>query len=784
MKTCSRKSFQGNHFRLFVKAKAPLLIAITIAISGCGGGGGSSSTVPEPDIVQPIDPTVPVQPIEPIDLSNYTIAPGTYVQQTATNVADAWAAGYKGNGITIGFVDSGINPNHIEFYGEDGYSRIDWEQARGVVSEDGYEIEINYDYVDIDSDYHGTHISSIAAGREFGLAPEATILPVNVFFDNSTAYNTAIHAAVDYLANKSPIVNASITDMVNLSTVGGSESEYNNYLTTLQNNNTVLVTAAGNGGVDAVGDPIGAEHFINYDTAQNLSIDSSIVDQVLHVIALDSSTGSIASFSNYPGDCTDVGVEANLTCDTQVMTEIQNNFISVPGTNIEAAYGADNTSSIAYNGTSMATPIVSGGLAVLLSGWDQLTPQQAVSILKESANNTGIYADAATYGVGLMDLQAALQPLGDLKSAASVSEPASSFTLNQSTASIPSELKSLAKLPELAAVAYFDKYDRDYSIDVSSMLQVDKQAIEWNQFWASQPDSIQVYQLDHFNLTVGYDNASAYGINHLKLSSADQHLNYAVNSSDDFFITQFADDVNHFHNMNQQEYGHSLSGTHKISPHLSLLASYQSPVQDNMAWQDPNADLNHSKQSQTLGLNYQLNDHLNLAVASQIIKQEEELMDAYGSGVFAFGENNLSQHQLVSMNYRQGKNQLFGLFKYGQLTDSTASSGSYIEVENAKFAEMKFGLIHNSSAENSWGVQAYNANTLMDSKINLTLPTGLTADGQLETSTVSYHHKGSLQPDSVEMFYSSQLGPDSRLQLNMLKTPDDSGVGLYVRSRF
>jgi len=752
-----------------------LAIMLALALSGCGGGGGSSSTLPIKYI----------QPEEPIDLSSYSISPGTYSQQTMTNVSAAWDEGYKGAGITIGFVDSGVNQNHIDFYDDSGYSRIDWYNARAVETDDGYNIELTYDYVDIDSpEYHGTHIASIAAGREFGVAPEATILPVNVFFNNDSAYNTAIHAGVDYLAGKAPIVNASITEMVNFSTIGGSSSEFNSYLTTLQNNNTVLVTAAGNGGTDFIGDPIGAEHFSNNDTYQNLSIESSIEDQVLHVIALNSSSGEIASFSNFPGSCSDVGAGADLSCNSTTMSEIQNNFISVPGTNIEAAYGADTISSIAYNGTSMATPIVSGGLALLLSGWDQLTPQQAVAILKESANNTGIYSDAATYGVGLMDMAAAMTPLGVLKSSASVTKASATYTLNESSATIPSELQSLAKLPDLKSVAYFDKYDRDFSVDVSFMLNIEKQAIDWNQFWQQQPTATQAFQFNNYQLNASYSPSSDLGISQLTLKNQDMSLHYNASSSETYLSNILPVNTSEFHSMSESNFGHSVSAMHKLSKQFGLFASYQSSLNQDLYWQDTDAAQSVEKQARTFGIQYQLNDQLNFTIASQLVEQDEQFMNAAGTGVFSFGENSVNQHNMMALNYQTGTNQFFGVLKFGQILDTESSSGSYLQIEDAKFAEIKLGLLHTNQDNSVWGVQAFNTNTLIDANINLTLPTGLSADGELETKSINYDHKGALAPDSLELFYHDQLGEYGRYQVNLVHTPDDTGVGLRINSSF
>ena len=65
-------------------------------------------------------------------------------------------------------------------------------------------------------------------------------------------------------------------------------------------------------------------------------------------------------------------------------------------------------------GTSFAAPMVTGGLAVMKHYFrDQLANTDLAARLLETADRTGIYADAAVYGRGLMDLGAATSPVGE-----------------------------------------------------------------------------------------------------------------------------------------------------------------------------------------------------------------------------------------------------------------------------------------------------------------------------------------------------------------------------------
>ncbi|MCY4282741.1 MAG: S8 family serine peptidase [Gammaproteobacteria bacterium] len=67
-------------------------------------------------------------------------------------------------------------------------------------------------------------------------------------------------------------------------------------------------------------------------------------------------------------------------------------------------------------GTSAAAPFVTGGIALLAQHYrNQLGNDELVARLLNTADKTGAYADADTYGQGLLDLDAATRPLGQTR---------------------------------------------------------------------------------------------------------------------------------------------------------------------------------------------------------------------------------------------------------------------------------------------------------------------------------------------------------------------------------
>jgi hypothetical protein len=81
--------------------------------------------------------------------------------------------------------------------------------------------------------------------------------------------------------------------------------------------------------------------------------------------------------------------------------------LAAPGSNV-ASTAAMSDGDITMSGTSMATPVVSGSIALLKGYYPWLKAQNISYLLLATANNKGDYADSAIYGKGVLDLEAAV----------------------------------------------------------------------------------------------------------------------------------------------------------------------------------------------------------------------------------------------------------------------------------------------------------------------------------------------------------------------------------------
>lgn len=212
-------------------------------------------------------------------------------------------------------------------------------------------------------DEHGTHVAGIIAAANnrsgtVGVAPNVSIMPINVFSGSRANMMTIVKAisyAVDHKA-----------DVINMSLVSYSYSsileEAVNYA---KANGITVIAAAGND--DTYLKPYPASF-----------------DSVIAVSATDS-YDEITYFSNY-GSYID---------------------ISAPGENIYSTVPYKRYA--AMDGTSMASPVVSGVAALVLSKNPFLSPAKVKDILKKSTADLGRNGWDSLYGYGRIDAYKAVK---------------------------------------------------------------------------------------------------------------------------------------------------------------------------------------------------------------------------------------------------------------------------------------------------------------------------------------------------------------------------------------
>ena len=283
----------------------------------------------------------------------------------------AWSKdGITGKGVTIAVVDTGVDCNHVMLRG-------------ACIAKANFVSDEPSD----DLNGHGTHVASTAAGRPVkanvdgqvvyvsGVAPEANILAIKVLNKAGSGTMTQILQGLDYVVQwhkKHP--DEPLVVSMSLGSPFGSPRDpmVQKVEQLVKEEHIPAVIAAGN-------------EFVVIDSP-------GIATDAITVAAVDRNM-KVASFSGKgPG----------------LSGEIKPN-IAAPGVKIVAARAGTKNEFIAMSGTSMATPHVSGVVALILQKYGTLTPESVKLVLEKTAYPLdNINALPTWSGAGLVDAYAAV----------------------------------------------------------------------------------------------------------------------------------------------------------------------------------------------------------------------------------------------------------------------------------------------------------------------------------------------------------------------------------------
>lgn len=275
--------------------------------------------------------------------------------QYGSQAAEAWASGYTGSSnIAIGVIDEGIQVTHPDLAANIWVNPSEANGTAGVDDDgNGYVDDINgWDFVANDasvydggttaaSDSHGTHVSGTiggVGGNGTGVAGvnwDVTIVS-GKFLGTSGGSTSNATRAVDYMTDLKTRHGLDIVATSNSWGGGGFSQTLLDAINRGGNNNILFVAAAGN---STSNNDSTASYPSNYQCTTN----TRAWDCVIGVAAIDSA-GNLASFSSYGATTVDIGA---------------------PGVSITSSLPYNTYGS--YSGTSMATPHVSGAVALCAS---------------------------------------------------------------------------------------------------------------------------------------------------------------------------------------------------------------------------------------------------------------------------------------------------------------------------------------------------------------------------------------------------------------------------------
>ncbi len=373
----------------------------------------------------------------------------------------AFSLGWTGTGIGIAIVDSGVKVDHPDIKGRVAYSEN--FVAGESTTDDLYG--------------HGTHVAVAAAGNGYastgnnytvtfrGIAPRANVINLRVLDSRGHGTDSAVIAAIDRAIELKTMYNIRV---LNLSLGRGiQESSSVDPLCAAVHRawqaGITVVVAAGNNGRD---NSMGTLGYGTISSPAN-SPDAITVGAMKDMGTATRADDLMASYSSKGPTLIDQTVKPDIVAPGNLiisgMLSTSNLFSMLPQNVVPVSYyrnvGTTNSSSVYFrlSGTSIAAPMVSGAVALLLQKAPDLTPDQIKGRLMKTAGKSfpatststdpvtgAVYPvtyDLFTVGAGYLDIPAALSN-NDL-STASARSPRALFNSADGTVSVITDAGSV-----------------------------------------------------------------------------------------------------------------------------------------------------------------------------------------------------------------------------------------------------------------------------------------------------------------------------------------------------
>jgi serine protease AprX len=321
--------------------------------------------------------------------------------------------GYDGAGVGVAVLDSGIANWHDDLSGTGGSQSFPYGDQR---------VNKFVDFVSgqttpYDDNGHGTHVTGIIAGNGYdstfgekaGIAPRASIISLKVLDANGLGTISSMIAAMSWIADNHAAYNIRVVNM----SVGARirESYWTDPLTlaakALTDRGIVVVTAAGNFGKNAAGQlqyggitaPANAPWVLTVGASSTNGTLSRYDDTMA---AFSSSGPTNIDFDAKPDLVAPGTGTVSLAAPGSTFYATKSSFL------VGGKWGLGFKPYLTLSGTSMAAPVVSGTVALMLQANPKLTPNLVKAILQYTAQVYPAY-NALRQGGGFLNALGAVR---------------------------------------------------------------------------------------------------------------------------------------------------------------------------------------------------------------------------------------------------------------------------------------------------------------------------------------------------------------------------------------
>jgi subtilisin family serine protease len=302
----------------------------------------------------------------------------------------------RGEGVKVAVLDTGVNPKHPDIN----------------ITQDNWVCYTDCQNGPHDVNGHGTHVSGTivgggnnAADLQIGAAPEATLMHAKVQDDTGQGSFSTIVSGMEWaVTNDADVISMSLG-------ASGYNEELIEPVQNAQANGTIVAAASGNRGV---GHTVSPGNVYNATAVGSINIEPRYPSSG----GFGLTNNTVSDFSGGENITTDEFAEqTQLTTDwpeeyTVPTVVAPGNLIWSADNEIETATTCNGFEPVAdlacSSGTSMATPHVSGTIALMQSATNQtLSPSEIKTTLETTATDIG--ANKTRQGTGRINATAAVE---------------------------------------------------------------------------------------------------------------------------------------------------------------------------------------------------------------------------------------------------------------------------------------------------------------------------------------------------------------------------------------
>ena len=496
----------------------------------------------------------------------------------------------------------------------------------------------------------------------------------------------------------------------------------------------------------------------------------------------DSSPHAIAGSCIYDSDFRELCViVANLGEDGKINSGsnrcgIASDYcISAPGTRIVSPWHTTSSTYYYATGTSMAAPMVSGGLALIKQKHSSLTNQQVVDRLFATAVDHDVYSQSSIYGHGLMDIGAATSAIGSLQTFSgpvnNLDSSNSLYTeLNQNSYySSRAFNSSLSLALKDKTMEVYDSFDRaNFSVYLDGFFKnthlKNISSIDNHLNTLLLTDDHEVTKINKFG-KVSFNSRD--NLNSSLFTSFDKQVNIGANTS-----------ANTFFNQSKQSFGISTpltnnklydnpyfyDGEQNLS--LSLNGDYFS---SELFSDNKGTNFGYAINLQPTSKNYLDNDtYGDIEFSFGAMFEKNKILNSFSTGVF--NTNGLSGTKFARLKYNHFIDDLnlFANINFGS-SEIKSNNNSYIgSTDSIITRSYALGLIKNNFLEhnNKFALIISQPQKVIDGHMRLTVPTASNSNREVTYTNYNLNLASSVTEINYDLFYIMKLSQDNSLYFN------------------